>query len=177
MSARSARPTSDITFAPPADGEQLADLVKFVKERDPRFTRLFLSGSGSGERVELPEVVYQALTQIIEAMRSGSDVSIVATEKTLTSQQAADILGISRPTLNKLLTRGEIPYTLAGTHRRIPARPLLECRDRRREAQYAALEATSGDYGDEPDEEAVLAELARVRRAVGARRRRHTSSQ
>jgi len=143
--------------------EQLAQILQLLR---PPVTadqttgpRYFLSGADSGEQVEIPAEVHQVLQQVVEAMRQGLAVTIVPQTMVLTTQQAADLLGVSRPTLIKLLGDNKIPYERIGTHRRIQLRDLLTYRDQRRAAQYAALEATSSSIDDEEDVETVLASL------------------
>lgn len=61
------------------------------------------------EEIFIPESVYHVLRQVIHLMASGRAVSLVPLEQELTTQEAADILNVSRPFLIKLLEQGEIP--------------------------------------------------------------------
>lgn len=136
-------------------------------DRTPRYALV----DADGAHVEIPGEVHAALLQVVEAMRSGLAVTVAPQSMTLTSQQAADLLGVSRPTLIKKLDSGELVFDRIGTHRRIQLRDLLDYRERRRAAQYAALEATAVDFGDKENVETVLAELRSARKAVNERRR------
>ena len=111
------------------------------------------------------------LHQVVEAMQQGLAVTVVPQTMVLTTQQAADLLGVSRPTLIKLLDSDQIPYERIGTHRRIQLRDLLTYREQRRAAQYAALEATSAPIDDEEDAATVLADLREARKVIAQRRR------
>ena len=93
----------------------------------------------AGERVELPDSALEALRVIIETMAQGRSITLVPHDKELTSQGAADILHVSRPHLIKLLDRGELPFHLVGTHRRIKIEDVLAYRDRRDAERDAAL--------------------------------------
>jgi excisionase family DNA binding protein len=124
--------------------------------------------------VEIPAGVYRVVRQVVEAMREGLAVTVAPQTQTLTTQQAADLLGVSRPTLVKLLDANRIAYERVGTHRRVLLRDLLEYRQKRREDQYAALESTSVDLDDEQDINSALQELREARRAVAHRRQRRT---
>lgn len=138
----------------------------------------FLAGAGAGERVELPHEAYRVLRHVIEAMRRNLAVTVAPQTQTLTTQQAADLLGVSRPTVIKLLDSGRIPFERAGTHRRILLADLLAYREVRRAEQYAALEAMSAELDEDEDEdvEAVLSQLRQARRSVAARRRAATQA-
>jgi excisionase family DNA binding protein len=163
------------TYLPDADGRlaQVYDFLEAHEEAGRRRPepRYFLAGSAPGDRVELPAEVYRVLRQVVEALRQGLAVTVVPQAQMLTTQQAADLLGVSRPTVIKLLDEAKIPFERVGTHRRILLRDLLAYREQRRAEQYAALEATAVSIDDEHDLDTVLGELREARRAVATRRR------
>lgn len=166
----------EATYLPDSDeSEQLGVVLDFLAahelaDRGVIGQRYFLAGSQAGERVALPRHVYSVLRQVVEAMNSGLAVTVVPRTHVLTTQQTADLLGVSRPTVIKLLDAGQIPFFRAGSHRRIRLHDVLDYRQRRRDEQYSALEATAGDYAAEEDVDATLAELRAARHAVAARR-------
>lgn len=132
--------------------------------------RYYLVGSTKDDPVELPAEVYQVLRHVVDAMQKGLSVTISPTSQTLTTQQAADLLGISRPTLIKALDGGKLPYTRSGSHRRIALTDVLDYREKRRQEQYAAIEALSVDVDETTDIDQTLAELKTSRRAVASKR-------
>ena len=86
----------------------------------------------SGEEHELPHSVYDVLVDVInEVLVKGNQVKVMSVDSQLTTQQAADLLNVSRPFLIKLLEKGELEYTMVGTHRRIRLEDLIVYRDRR----------------------------------------------
>ncbi|WP_026453402.1 helix-turn-helix domain-containing protein [Saccharomonospora iraqiensis] len=166
------------TYVPEtAEQRQLASVQAFLETHghtgaaDGRSAYL-LSGAGRDEQVELPEEVSRVLRHVVEALRHGLAVTVAPQNTTLTTQQAAELLGVSRPTVVRLLDDGEIPFDRVGTHRRIALRDLLSYRDRRRAEQYAALEATAVD--EDEDIDTTLARLRSARKEVARRRRHHT---
>lgn len=81
--------------------------------------------SPSGEAVVLPDTAFQLLRQVVQHLANDEAVSIIPISRELTTQQAADLLNVSRPYLIQLLDRDEIPYHRTGTHRRIRLDDLL----------------------------------------------------
>lgn len=87
--------------------------------------------SADGKAITIPESVYQVLRQVVHAMALGQAISIAPQEQEMTTQQAADILNVSRPYLIKLLEQGEIPCIKVGTHRRIRHQDLISYKQQR----------------------------------------------
>lgn len=131
--------------------------------------RYLLVGAEPGEQVEIPEGVYLALKEVVDTLKQGRAVSITPVDRALSTQHAADLLGVSRPTLIKYLDAGELEYEKVGTHRRVRLDDVLAFRHRRREAQYAAL-AASAELGQPYDSPENTDALKATRRAVAARR-------
>ena len=72
--------------------------------------------------------------------RAGRAITVAPLAQRLTTQEAADLLGASRPTLVKLLDQGEIPYERPGRHRRVLLVDVLDYQDRCRRVRAGALD-------------------------------------
>lgn len=93
------------------DEQQLGrvyDMLTAEEALNPR-PRHYLVGGAEDDPVELPQEVYEVLLHVVDAMRKGLSVTVSPTSQVLTTQQAADLLGISRPTLIKALDDGQLP--------------------------------------------------------------------
>jgi excisionase family DNA binding protein len=101
--------------------------------------RPFLSGR-EGVRIELPDAIFHHLVRVVRTMREGRAVVLFPERETLTSQAAANILGVSRPHLVSLLDAGEIPHHRAGTHRRVYLKDVLAYQRRRDQARRGTLD-------------------------------------
>jgi excisionase family DNA binding protein len=97
-----------------AEAEQLLEHF----EGGERQTRPKLVGPG-GEEVELSDALFHVLRQAVHHLSRGNSVAIAPLHRELTTQQAADLLNVSRPYLVQLLEEGHIPFTKTGTHRRV----------------------------------------------------------
>lgn len=129
--------TEDRTVLPPADMHAMLDLSRFLEHHAEPAALL----GPDGEQVPLPIEVYGILVKVVEAMRAGKAITLAPLDQRLTTQQAADLLGISRPTLVKLLDGNEIPYEQpsGGRHRRLRLSDVLDYRERRRAERRSRL--------------------------------------
>jgi excisionase family DNA binding protein len=93
-----------------------------------------------GTEIEIPEELYGVLRDVVNTLSQGLAITIAPHNTMLTTQEAADLLNISRPTLVRLLTDGEIPYTMRGRHRRVLLRDVLEYQERTRSERRQALD-------------------------------------
>lgn len=91
-------------------------------------------------RVELPTMALRLLADILAELASGNAVKVVPVHAELTTQEAADMLNVSRPHLVKLLDDGLIPHHKTGKHRRIRFADLMAYKNRREEERKQALE-------------------------------------
>jgi excisionase family DNA binding protein len=85
-----------------------------------------VQGETDHEPLTLPRQAVEQLAALLAHLGAGRAVSVVPSDAELTTQQAADLLNVSRPFLVGLLEAGEIEYRTVGTHRRITASSLLE---------------------------------------------------
>ena len=93
-----------------------------------------------GEAVRLAPAIADLVIDLLGGVASGHTVTLVPTGAMLTTQQAADILSVSRPHLSKLLKSGKIPFVSVGAHRRVMHTDLMAYIDRRDAARHAALD-------------------------------------
>ncbi|WP_337173486.1 excisionase family DNA-binding protein [Paludisphaera sp.] len=106
-------------------------------------------GRGEGLRVELtetseelrlPPVALRLLVRVLDELGRGNAVELTPVRAELTTQQAADLLNVSRPHLVKLLDEGAMPSRKVGTHRRVRLADVLAFRDEWHARRHAALD-------------------------------------
>ena len=92
-------------------------------------------------RLVLPTSALRLLVDILGELALGNAVKVVPVHAELTSQEAADLLNVSRPHLVKMLEDGAIPFTKTGRHRRVRFSDLMAFKQRRDEQSQVAMEA------------------------------------
>lgn len=89
--------------------------------------------------ITLPASIFRMLVKMLVEMGNGNTVALVPVNAELTTQQAADLLNVSRPHLIKLLNDGELACRMVGTHRKLKAKDVLNYRDRTAHARADSL--------------------------------------
>ena len=136
--------------APDKDASMVRELDEALKKNRGRAKLR----APSGEEIELPHSVFEVLVRVVHEMARGNAVRVMPVRTELTTQQAADLLNVSRPFLVGLLEEGGIPFRKVGSHRRVRLDDLLvykDTRDRERRRALNELTAESqelGLYGD-----------------------------
>lgn len=129
------------------DAQVAARAVRSIKDylmRHPSEESIPVAGEiGTEEALVLPRDVVSLLAYILAQAAEGRGVSVIPSHAELTTQQAADILNVSRPFLVGLLEAGTIPYRMVGKHRRIRAEALMEYKRRDDQERRAAADDLS----------------------------------
>jgi excisionase family DNA binding protein len=104
----------------------------------------------NGVTVPMPRTALLALAQLSQCLARGERVALVHIGKDLRTQDAADLLGVSRPHIVKLCERGELPFHMAGNQRRIGYDALIAYKQRRSAARRIILDEMT-QLGEEID--------------------------
>jgi excisionase family DNA binding protein len=161
-------PVQDETYLPREDDAEVIDFLTALRNRggQPADPRPRLVGP-DGQSIELPDSMFQVLLQVATAMKAGLAVTVAPHHLTLSTQEAADLLRISRTTLVRLLETGAIPFDKPSRHRKVRLDDLLEYRRRQRsqaELAFADMVADAerlGLYDADPAEVKAALKAAR----------------
>ncbi|WP_456476099.1 excisionase family DNA-binding protein [Oceanithermus sp.] len=96
---------------------------------------------------EMPHTLKQVLLDMLAQIARNEPVAIMPLEAQLTTKEAADLLGVSRPHLVKLLEHGEIPFTRVGKHRRVKFKDVLQYQERTRREALEELQRQAQELG------------------------------
>lgn len=158
----------EVVSPTPGETEELATVLSFLEAHESRHgvnppPGFFLSGAAEHDRVELSEQLHAILKQVVQALSRGQSISILTRDQEITTQQAADILGISRPTVVQLIDQGELKAHVPGAVRRkLRLADVLAYREEIRARRNRFITESSAEYGDEEtDDLAHLLEEAR----------------
>jgi len=116
---------------PPESVERIMQMLQSQIER-PRLV-------GGDQSIELPQPLYELLIEVLTSVRQGRSILLVPENEEVTTQQAADILGVSRPHVVKLLQENNLLYRRVGTHRRIRLSDLRAYQKRRDQERTTVL--------------------------------------
>ena len=131
------------------DSESQRDIEQTVD--DIKDIRANIALNVDGRNVDLPKDVSVIVTTVLESLSKGSRVVISTTPKELRTTAAAEMLGISRPTLLKLVREGELPSHKVGAHHRFLLNDVLEYRDKQQEIKREHFLAVRGSLDELED--------------------------
>ncbi|MCG5502056.1 helix-turn-helix domain-containing protein [Ectothiorhodospira lacustris] len=132
----------ELTHLARASATELSQLLRERPESDRAHIKL------DGADLVLPRQALVLLRDLLTEMAQGNAVTILPTHTEVTTQEAANMLNVSRPHLVKLLEEGTIPFTRVGTHRRIRLQDLLAYKRQQEEASEAALQELADQAQD-----------------------------
>lgn len=162
-------PTTELVSPARADADELAKVLSFIEAHEARrgsspAPAFFLSGSGEHDRVELTEPLHAILKQVVQALSHGQSITILTRDQEISTQQAAEILGLSRPTVVKLIQDGELSAHVPGSVRRkLRLTDVLAYREELRARRNRFITESSSEY-DEADADEVAGLLEQARR-------------
>lgn len=124
--------------------KHLSALETLLDRGDPVSLRLADEDAG----IELSAPIARVIGRLLTDVAQGRAVTVAPADDELTTQEAADLLNVSRPHLVKLLKDGKIPHHRVGSHRRVRRRDVLAYKETRREQAEEALQ----DLADQAQE-------------------------
>ncbi len=142
---------TDLTQRLPTHDEvaSAAEASRALAQAQAEHGSLQFSGM-NGDQVQIAPAIADLVVDLLGHIAQGNMVTLVPTGAMLTTQQAADILNVSRPFLSKLLKENEIPHVPVGSHRRVMFEDLMIYKTKRDRVREAALDELA-DLGQEFD--------------------------
>ena len=136
-------PPSSARIGPVAPSEHDSRLARESSRRLSPYAKkdlLVRIPGGGGPDIELPAAAVQLLVHLLTQMAEGNAVTLMPIHAELTTQQAADLLGVSRPFLVKELDEKKLPYRKVGTHRRVLFADLMRYKEAMDAHRHEALD-------------------------------------
>lgn len=119
-------------------------LTQFLAARPRKALRVRIESENEPEEsISIPVTAFRLLNSILAEMGKGNAVTLIPVHAELTTQQAADILNVSRPFLIEQLEKGVMPYRKVGTHRRVMLKDLMEYKQTMDDRRLKALDELS----------------------------------
>jgi len=136
-SSRTVVPTSDDLELARQSSRRLGTLIGTDSQIE---LRVQPRGVKRPEAAAIPMAAFRLLVQILSEMAEGNAVTIIPLHREMTTQEAADFLEMSRPSLLKLLAQKEIRFRKVGKHRRVLFQDVIEYKKRSMADRHAALD-------------------------------------
>lgn len=162
--------STEVVSPAPNEAQELAKILSFIEAHEDRRgtspePAYFLAGVGKHDRVELTEQLHAILKQVVMALSHGQSISILTRDQEISTQQAAEILGLSRPTVVRLIDEGELRAHVPGAVRRkLRLADVLAYREELRARRNRFITESSAEYDADSDNVAYLLKEARRHR-------------
>lgn len=127
----------DLHVPTAADARSADQAIRALDDHGTERAVVRALGAPESSAVELPAEARALLLRILGHMANGYAVTVVPVAAEVTAQQAAEILGVSRPFVIRLVEEGRLACRLVGTHRRIPIADLLAFKEANRAERRA----------------------------------------
>ncbi len=138
---------AEVVFLPTAeDSEQAKDSSRVLAQAlsnysdDDRVRMTIQDSSGSSNELVLTGDIMNLMLNVLTQVSQGNAISLVPIHQEVSTQQAAELLSVSRPHLVKLLEQGAIPFRKVGSHRRVKLTDVMDYRKQVDEARGKALD-------------------------------------
>jgi len=164
-------PAPDVVNPVEAEADELAKVLSFLEAHGARrgvapAPAFFLSGAEEHDRVELTEQVHMILKQVVQALSNGQSISVLTRDQDVSTQQAAELLGLSRPTVVRLIDDGELTAHVPGAVRRkLRLADVLSYREELRARRNEFISESSAAYDQDPEDTDTASLLAEARKA------------
>ncbi|MGH3272889.1 MAG: helix-turn-helix domain-containing protein [Streptosporangiaceae bacterium] len=136
---------ADRTVLPPEHPEGLTGVLALLEPQPGGHATLT---SPDGTRLELPGEIFEVLRDVVAALARGLAITVAPHQTVLSTSEAASLLGVSRPTLVRLLEAGEIPFSQPGRHRRVRLADVLAYQQRASRGRAVVLDQMVADSED-----------------------------
>ncbi len=128
---------SEVDIELAKESSRALSMILATKEEVQKVT---IQSDGEKTMVELPMSAFRLFIDILANLSQGNAVQVVPVHAEITTQEAADLLMVSRPYFIKLLDENRIPYRKVGTHRRIRYSDLLDFKNNEEQLRESALD-------------------------------------
>lgn len=136
---------------PSAEGRQIANELRQIlaaHKAGEAHLQVFDPATKKPVDITLTLAMSDLFLELLRYIGSGDAVILLPIQQMLTTQQAADLLNVSRPYLIKLIEKGDIPHTMVGRHRRLKAEDVFGYKSARDKARAEALDELISDSKD-----------------------------
>ena len=125
------------------ESSRLLAMRKFGRRTSIRIQ--LLDDSQAGDTIAVPASALRLFLHLLTEMSQGNSVTLIPTHAELTTQQAADLLNVSRPYVVKLLDEGKIPYRTVGKYRRVRFDDLMAFKKNDDDARIKVLDQLTAE--------------------------------